>query len=211
MKNLLLARKNKAAGILKKMEKRNFTGVYVDTKEEALNQLMAWVPKGSTIAMGGSVSIGQIGATGQFLNENFDFIDRNSVQTFEEKRALIAKAMLADTFLTSVNALTQEGELVNVDGVGNRVALMAYGPDQVIVIAGMNKVEKTLEAAIDRARNVAAPANAVRLNLKTPCSAIGICFDCHSDDCICASTVVTRHSKIPGRIKVILVGEGLGY
>lgn len=211
MKNLLSARKNKAIGILKKMEKRNFVGVYVDTKEEALKQLMEWVPKGSSVSMGGSVSLSQIGVTQEFLNEHYDFIDRNRGNTFEEKRELIAKGMLADTFLTSVNALTQEGELVNIDGVGNRVALMAYGPSQVVVVAGMNKVEKTLEAAIDRARNVAAPANTVRLNLKTPCSSIGICFDCHSEDCICASTVVTRHSKFPERIKVILVGEDLGY
>ncbi len=211
MENLLTARRNKASIILKKMEKRHFTGVYVDSKEQALEQIKAWIPEGSTVGMGGSVTLGQIGVTSQFLKEHYNYIDRKQGTTFEETRALIAKTMTADTFLTSVNALTQEGELVNVDGIGNRVALMAYGPRRVIVVAGMNKVEKTLEAAIDRARNVAAPANAVRLNLNTPCSATGICSDCHSDDCICASTVITRHSKVPGRIKVILVGEDLGY
>ena len=139
-----------------------------------------------------------------------DLIIREDYKTDDEIKQLKAKMINADAFLMSTNAITLDGELINIDGRGNRVSYMIYGPEQVIVIAGMNKVVKDVISGIDRVRNVASPANTVRLNCDTPCAKTGRCGEC-LDHTICCQTVVTRSSLVPGRIKVILVGEELGY
>ena len=118
---------------------------------------------------------------------------------------------MADYFLMSTNAITMDGELVNIDGRSNRVSCLCWGPQNVIIIAGMNKVALDVESALKRVRNFAAPPNAVRLNKNTPCAQTGKCADCYSPDCICSQIVITRRSSTPNRIKVILVGEELGY
>ena len=147
------------------------------------------------------------------LKESDDYIiyARADAKTLEEKRELFGKIVTSDYYFMSSNAVTMDGELVNIDGTGNRVACLCHGPENVILIVGMNKVVKNVEEAISRVRNIAAPPNAVRLSKNTPCSKIGRCADCQSDDCICCQTVITRRSAVQGRIKVILVGEELGY
>jgi hypothetical protein len=142
----------------------------------------------------------------------YTVIDRDQAENIEERFDLMRKALLCDVFLTSVNAISEDGILVNVDGVGNRTAAVTFGPKSVIAVVGMNKVCKTVDGAEARARTYAAPLNAARLLLeKTPCAATGSCGDCKSDECMCATIIKTRMCKIPGRITVILVGEPLGY
>ena len=138
-------------------------------------------------------------------------IDRNTAKTPEETKQMYRDAFSADTYFMSTNAITLDGELINIDGNGNRVAALIYGPDQVIIVAGLNKVTANVEDGIRRVRNCATPPNCIRLNKKTPCAATGRCADCLSPEGICNQIVITRRSGNPDRIKVILIGESLGY
>ncbi len=202
---------NLSRSLIKKMERRNFEGYYCKTAAEALELALSLIPRGVSVTHGGSESIKEIGLLDAVKNGDFDYIDRSLAKTQQEKRAVVAQGVLAHTFLTGTNAITMDGELVNVDGISNRVALICFGPEQVIVIAGINKVVANVDAGIYRAQNTAAPVNAIRLSAKTPCYDTGSCAQCHAADCMCANIVTTRHSRIPGRIKVILVGENIGY
>ncbi len=170
------------------------------------------IPKEHTVGWGGSMSIGEIGLVDRLRKDGYTLIDRDLGKTPEEKTALMRKVLSADTFITGTNALTENGMLLNVDGNGNRVAAITFGPKSVVVIAGINKVVRDIDAAVARIRTTAAPINATRFpGLKTPCAATGKCGECLSDDCICAHWVTTRMSKPKNRIKVILVGEELGF
>lgn len=200
-----------AASLAKKMAKRNFEVSYAPTAAAAKEQALALIPQGATVTAGGSATMDECGVTEAVQNGDYQFIDRKLGQTQAEKVALVAEGMKAHTFLMSANALTREGEIVNIDGFGNRVALLNYGPQQVIIIVSLNKVVGSVEAAVDRIRNVAAPINTQRLDKKTPCHETGVCGDCYSLDSICGSIVITRLNLVPGRIKVILVGDPLGY
>lgn len=200
-----------AKTLIAKMEKRHFEAHYCTTKKEALALALSLIPDGASVTHGGCMTIEEIGLVDAVKQGVYNYIDRSIATTPEEKREAIAKGMMAHTFLMSANAISRDGELVNIDGFGNRIALLAYGPDQVIVLAGMNKVAGSLESAVNRARNEAAPINCVRLNRQTPCLSTGVCGDCHSADCICSNIVITRNNPIPGRIKVILIGEACGY
>ncbi|AFA47649.1 lactate utilization protein [Acetobacterium woodii] len=202
---------NLSKSLIKKMSKRNFEGYFCKTANEALNLALSLIPDGASVTHGGSESIKEIGLLDAVKNGNYHYIDRSLAKTQQEKRAVVAKGVLAHTFLTGTNAITMNGELVNVDGFSNRVALMCFGPEQVIVLAGINKVVANIDAGIYRAQNNAAPINAIRLNRKTPCYETGNCADCLAEDCMCSNIVITRHNPIPGRIKIILVGEPLGY
>ena len=142
---------------------------------------------------------------------NYTLIDRMTAVTPQEKREIFAKTVMADYYLMSTNAITMDGELVNIDGFANRVSCLCAGPEHVIIIAGMNKVVKDVQSGLDRIRTKAAPPNTVRLGKNTPCAKNGVCGDCFSPDCICSQIVITRRSGIPGRIKVILVNEDLGF
>ena len=144
---------------------------------------------------------------------NYHLIDRSVAKNFDEQREIFSKAVLSDYFLMSSNAITLDGELINIDGTGNRVACLSYGPKHVIMIVGMNKVVNDVEDGIKRVRNFASPPNTLRLGLKTPCSMTGRCGDCYGDTCICSQIVVTRRQSamMKDRVKVILVGESLGY
>ena len=207
-------RENTAKQLIKKMEKRQFEACYCATKEEALSKAKDYFFDGCSITCGGSATLKEMGLK-QYLEteggEKYNYINRDLAKSAQEKREVFAKAALADFYLMSSNAVTLDGELINVDGVGNRVAALCFGPANVIVIVSMNKVVKDVEAAIWRTRNIAAPPNALRLNCDTPCASIGSCGNCLKPDCICADIVVTRFSRIPGRVKVILVGEEMGY
>lgn len=203
-----------AQTIIKKMEKRRFEACYCPTKEEAFEKVTSYFTKGCSITCGGSVTLSEVGIKDFLVSDaakDYTYINRDLAKTSEEKRQVFSQAVLADYYLMSSNAITMDGELVNIDGMGNRVAALCFGPSNVIIVAGMNKIAGDEKAARDRVRSLASSPNAIRLNLNTPCAFTGVCGECLGDDCICSQIVTTRYSKVPGRIKVILVGEELGY
>lgn len=193
------------------LKSRHFDAWYCATKEEALAKALELIPEGSTVGWGGTASAQQIGLTDALNRGNYHTIDRDRLATREEKEQAAKDCLFADYFLTGANALSMDGEMVNIDGNGNRVAAIIYGPKNVLVIAGMNKVMDDLDAAVHRARTVAAPINKQRFDSNTPCGVTGVCADCKSESCICNHIVVTRHCRPVGRIKFILVGENLGF
>ena len=203
--------KNAAATIISRLEKRNMEGYYCETSKEAVEKALSLMPEGSVISWGGSASIDECGLMEAIHQKGYTLIDRSLAKSPQEKREIYARTVMADYYLMSTNAITMEGELVNIDGFCNRVACLCAGPAHVIIIAGMNKVVLNVQDGIDRIRTKAAPANTVRLNKNTPCAKTGMCGDCYSPDCICSQIVVTRRSGIPGRIKIILVNEDLGF
>ena len=197
-----------AAKTIKGLESRNMSGYYAASKEEALKIALELIPEGSSITMGGAMSVHEIGLSDYLKNGNYNFIDRDA---YEDKRAAMLMAYDADVFLSSANAMTDDGVLVNVDGNSNRVSAIAQGPKKVIFIVGMNKVCADVDSAMKRARNVAAPINAQRFGLATPCSKIGSCMNCKSPDTICCQILITRYSRHKDRIHVILVNDNLGF
>ena len=202
-RNELLAQK-----VIKGLASRNMTGYYAADREEALKTALSLIPEGSSVTMGGAMSAHEIGLVDALKNGNYDFIDRDA---YEDKRAAMLAAYDADVFLASANAMTEDGVLVNIDGNSNRVSAIAQGPRKVVFIVGMNKVCSDLDGAMKRARNVAAPINAQRFGLSTPCAKTGACFDCKSPDTICCQFLITRFSRHAGRIHVILVNDSLGF
>ena len=196
--------------LIKNLRSRHFEAYYCADKASALEKALALIPKGSSIGWGGAMSAQQIGLMTAVSNGDYKPIDRDKCITPEEKVAAQKKCLTADVFLTGANALSINGEMVNIDGTGNRVGPIVYGPEMVLVIAGMNKVMDTLEDAIARARTVAAPMNKQRFSNATPCEVTGTCADCKSEGCICNQILITRHCRPSGRIKFIIVGEELG-
>ena len=197
--------------LVKNLKSRHFDAYYCATKEEALEKALSLIPENDIVGWGGSVTCQQIGLLDAVRNGNYRPIDRDTCKTMEERNEAMRQCLLADTFLTGANAISLDGQMVNIDGNGNRVAAIVYGPKQVIVVAGMNKVEDTLEAAVTRARTVAAPMNQQRFGLPNPCTATASCADCKSETCICNHILVTRHCRPVGKIKFVLVGEDLGF
>ncbi len=210
--NKLQAMKNLAGTMIKNLAKRNMEGYFAPTKEEAVKLIMEkFLTEGKTVTAGGSMTLAESGLMAAIRQSSCMFIDRAQAKTPEELREVKAKMVNADYFLMSTNAITLEGELVNIDGHGNRVSYLCYGPEYVLIIAGMNKVVSDVQDGIKRVRNFASPPNTVRLGKNTPCAQTGRCGDCYSDDCICSQIVITRRSSVKNRIKVILVAEELGY
>ena len=202
-RNALLAQR-----VIKGLESRNMSGYYAATKEEALAAALSLIPEGSTITMGGALSAYEIGLPAALEEGNYNFVDRNKV---EDKVAATRLAYDADIYLSSTNAMTEDGVLINIDGNSNRVSAIAHGPKKVIFIVGMNKVCSDVDAAMKRARNVASPINAGRIGVDTPCVKTGSCMNCKSPDTICCQFLITRFSRHAGRIHVILVNEDLGF
>ncbi|MDO5425924.1 MAG: lactate utilization protein [Eubacteriales bacterium] len=200
-----------AMTIIKHLEKRGMEGYYCPTSKEAVEKALSFMEKGATVSWGGSMTLNECGMLDAVRQADLLLIDRDTAKTAKERMALQRQALSADYFLMSSNAITKDGQLVNIDGNGNRAAALVFGPEHVILFVGMNKVVKDVQEAVSRVHETAAPANAIRLNLKTPCSVTGTCADCTSTDCICAHTVITRFNRTPGRIKVLLIGESLGY
>lgn len=196
--------------LVKNLRKRHFDAYYCSTKAEALEKALELIPEGSTVGWGGVKSAHEIGLVDALNAGNYNALDREKCTTAEEKLQVAKDSMFADVFLTSANGLSMDGQMVNIDGTGNRVAAIVYGPKEVLVIAGMNKVTDTLEDAVTRARTVAAPLNQQRFQLPNPCTTTGTCADCKSETCICNQILITRHCRPAGRIKFILVGEALG-
>ena len=192
------------------LNKRRFEAYYCSTAEEAVEKALELIPREDTVSWGGAMTVDELGLKQRLAQEGYTLLDRDTAKTPEEKQAIMRQALTCGTFLMSSNAISEDGQLVNIDGMGNRVAALCFGPRQVIVVAGMNKVAGDLDSAMSRARHIAAPANVQRFDVKTPCAVTGQCGNCTSPDCCCAQIVTTRFSKIPGRIKVVLVGEELG-
>ena len=206
-----IANQNLANTIIKNMAKKNIEGYYCATSAEAVEKALSLMPEGASVTWGGSMTLTECGLMDALKTANYEIIDRDTAKTPEEARVMYSKQVMADYYLMSTNALTIDGELVNIDGRANRVSCLCWGPQNVIIIAGMNKVAPDVESAIKRVRNIAAPPNCVRLSKNTPCAQTGKCGDCYSPESICSQILVTRRSSAPNRIKVILVGEELGY
>ena len=210
MKHEMRTRRNDllSGKVIKGLASRNMTGYYAKTGEEALRIALSLIPEGSTVTRGGCMSAAQIGLDDALQAGNYTFVDRDKT---EDKRKAALMAYDCDVFIASANAVTEDGVLVNIDGNANRVSAIAFGPRKVIFIVGMNKVTKDVDAAMKRARNEAAPINAQRFGLDTPCAKTGSCMNCKSPDTICCQFLITRYSKHKDRIHVILVDEQLGF
>lgn len=197
--------------LVKNLQSRHFEAYYCRNRQEALEKALEIIPKGASVGWGGAKSAAEIGLLKAVKQDTYRAIDRENAQTPAERKQAERDCLCADVFLTGANAISLDGQMVNIDGMGNRVAAIIYGPETVLVIAGMNKVEDSLEAAMRRARTVAAPMNQQRFQLDNPCTITGTCADCKSESCICNQIVITRHCRPAGRIKFILVGEELGF
>lgn len=202
---------NQGKTIIKALAKRNMTGHYFHTSLEAVGFINSIIAEQSTVSWGGSMTLNEIGLLERLQQRDLNLLDRSKAKTADEIGDIYRKAFSADYYLMSTNAITMDGKLINIDGNGNRVASLIFGPKQVLVVAGMNKIALDEAAGIQRVHNIASPANTVRLNCKTPCSTNGQCYDCLVEDCICCQTVITRKSRHNNRIHVILIGEELGY
>ena len=196
--------------LVKNLRSRHFEAYYCANKQEALNKALELIPEGASVGWGGAMSCEQIGLMKALHAGNYRPIDRSLAQSPEEREQMVRQMLTADVFLTGANGISLDGQMVNIDGTGNRVAAIVYGPETVLVIAGMNKVVDTLEDAVTRARTVAAPRNKQRFPFKTPCEVTGTCADCKSEGCICNQILITRNCRPVGRIKFVLVGEDLG-
>lgn len=197
--------------LVKNLKSRHFEAYYCATPAQALEKALELMPEGASVGWGGAASAEQIGLIEAVRNGNYHAIDRAKATTAQEREQIMMDCFQADFFLTGANGLSLDGEMVNIDGMGNRVGAIIYGPKNVLVIAGMNKVVDTLEDAVTRARTVAAPINQQRFMKNTPCAVTGTCADCKSPECICNQIVITRNCRPAGRIKFIIVGEDLGF
>ena len=207
-KNMYRRNELLAQTVINGLTSRNMAGYYAESREAALQLALELIGEGSSVTMGGCMSAVEIGLVDALKNGSYNFIDRAA---FEDKRAALLAAYDADVFITSANAVSSDGVLVNIDGNANRVSAIANGPKKVVFIVGMNKVCGDTDSAMKRAREVAAPTNAQRFGLNTPCSKNGTCFNCKSPDTICCPFLITRYSRHAGRIHVILVNDSLGF
>ena len=196
--------------LVKNLRSRHFEAYYCANKKEALNKALELIPEGASVGWGGAMSCEQIGLMKALHAGNYRPLDRSLAQSPEEREQMVRQMLTADVFLTGANGISLDGQMVNIDGTGNRVAAIIYGPGSVIVVAGMNKVADTLEDAMTRARTIAAPMNNQRFGNDNPCSVTGTCGNCKNETCICNQIVITRHCRPAERIKFILVGEDLG-
>ena len=197
--------------LVKNLNARFFDAYYCDNKEEAKKKALELIPEGSVVGWGGCLSAEQIGLVDEMRHGNYKAIDRDTASSPEERMELMRRCLLSDVFITGANAISMDGQMVNIDGMGNRVSAIVFGPKSVIVVAGMNKVVDTVEDAVVRARTVAAPTNKQRFPAPTPCMVTGTCANCKGEGSICNQFLITRSCRPAGRIKFILVGEDLGF
>lgn len=197
---------------IENLVKNNMEAVYLETKDNVIEKVSEYIKEGELVAVGGSMTLFETGVIDHLRSGRYSFLDRYMDDLSRTQvEEIYRKSFFADTYLTSSNAITEDGELYNVDGNGNRVAAMIFGPKTVIVVAGINKIVRNIDEAVERVRRIAAPANSTRLNTETPCIKTGYCVDCKKDGRICCCYTVLGHQKQKNRIKVILVGESLGY
>ncbi|MDO4842421.1 MAG: lactate utilization protein [Phoenicibacter congonensis] len=197
--------------IIKNLEKRGMDGYFCESSADAVKLVKELVPVGASIGWGGTETFRETGVKDALEEGDYEMLDRSRVQGAEALREMYLSHLGCDVFFMSTNALTTKGELVNIDGNSNRLACLLYGPKQVIVLVGMNKIVHSIEDGINRIQTLACPPNATRLHCDTPCANVGVCGNCHNDDCMCCNIVVTRHNRHKGRVKVILIAEDLGF
>lgn len=197
--------------LVKNLRSRHFEAYYCNDKQEALEKALDLIPDGSSVGWGGAMSAVEIGLMDAIRNGDYRALDREACQTPEDRQKLEMDCLAADVFITGANAMSMDGQMVSIDGTGNRVAAIIYGPKKVLVVTGMNKVCDTLEGAVQRARTVAAPMNMQRFMKDTPCAVTGVCGDCKSETCICNQILVTRNCRPANRICFLVVGEDLGF
>lgn len=206
IRNELLAQK-----MIKNLKRRNFEAFYCPTAAEAVEKVSSLIPDGSSVTWGGSMTIRDMGLTAALHKRDLDILDRDLAADRDEAQRIYRKAFSADYYLSSVNAISEDGVIVNIDGNGNRVAAITFGPKKVILVVGLNKVTQDVESALARTRSTASPINAARFDIKTPCRADGTCHNCNSPESICNYIHFMRNSHPAGRHTVVLVGEDLGY
>ena len=197
--------------MIENFKKRRIEACYCPTAEDAVQKALSFLSANAVVAHGGSMTLEETGMLDALRSADIRFLDRADAKTPEDSKKMFHDALTADYYFMSTNAMTIDGELVNIDGNGNRAAALIYGPENVIILAGMNKAAKNINDAIDRVHLTAAPINCSRLQKHTPCAVSGVCTDCLSPDCICNQVVITRRSGISGRIKILLIGEDFGY
>lgn len=211
-KNFLWTKEKSIERTIENLQKNNMEGYFVKDKKELISVLEKLISKGDKVSVGGSVTLVEADVLDFLRKGDFNFLDRYKFGlSKDEINDIYRQTFFADVFLTSSNAITENGELYNIDGNGNRVAAMIYGPKQVIVVIGMNKIVKNIDDAFSRVKQIACPSNAKRLNRNTPCAKVGYCTECSSDDRICSDYVIMKRQTVKGRIKVIIVEENLGY
>ena len=210
--NVIWSNELKINRTIESLKKNNMNGYYAKSREELINIIEGIVKSGSKVSCGGSMTLFETGVIEHLRCGRYEFLDRyKEGLTKEDVVDIYKKAFFADAYFVSSNAVTEKGELYNVDGNGNRVAAMLYGPDKVIVICGVNKIVKDVDEAIKRNRECAAPINAKRLNKKTPCTKVGYCMDCNSPERICNEYTLIKRQNNPERIHVIFLNENIGY
>lgn len=200
-----------AKTLIGNLERRHFEAYYCPTTAEAVKKALSLIPEGSSVSWGGSVTIRESGLTKAIHEGNYEVIDRDLAKTAEERDEMHRKGLLTDFYLSSVNAISEDGVLVNIDGTGNRVAALSFGPKNVVILCGLNKVAQDVDAALKRARSYAAPVNSMRFMGKTPCAVTGTCRNCVSEECICNKILFIRNCTPAKRIKIILIGESIGF
>lgn len=201
-----------AATVIKNLQKRNMEGYWAPTREDAVALVRSWMAEGDSVTWGGSETFKETGMKAALDEAGcYRMLDRATATTPDEQRAMWQARTTADWFFLSANALTVGGELVNIDGNSDRLSLLLHGPAHAVVLCGMNKLVADVEAGVKRIRTTVCPLNAARLHTETPCELTGVCRECHAPKCMCCNIVVTRHSRHEGRIKVVLIGEELGY
>ena len=200
-----------AKTLIKNLKRRHIEGFYCPTAEEAVQKVSELIEDGSSVTWGGTMTVRDLGIPDYLRNRGtLEVLDRDLAETPEEKQAMYLRAFSSDVYLTSANAISEDGVIVNIDGNGNRVAAITWGPKKVIFVIGLNKVAQNVEAALARARSTAAPTNAARFDIQTPCQSDGVCHNCNSPQSICNYIHFLRNSP-KGRHVVVLVGEELGY
>ena len=198
--------------MIKNLNRRHIEAYYCPTAAEAVKKVSELIPDGSNVTWGGSMTIRDMGIPQQLCNRGtLEVLDRDKAETPEEIQEIYLRAFTSDVYLSSANAISEDGVIVNIDGNGNRVAAITWGPKKVIFVIGINKVAQTVEAALARARSTASPINAQRFDINTPCQTDGVCHNCNSTDCVCSYVHFLRNSRNKGRHVVVLVGEDLGY
>lgn len=201
-----------AEQLIKQLKRRHMEAFYCPTGKEAVQKVSELIADGSTVTWGGTATVRDLGIPVVLKSrKTLQVLDRDEVETPEEKQEMYLKAFSADVYLTSANAISEDGVIVNIDGNGNRVAAISWGPKKVIFVIGLNKVAQTVEAALARARGIASPTNSQRFEMNTPCKVDGRCHNCNSAESICSYVHFLRNSRNEGRHVVVLVGENLGY
>ncbi|MBE6261546.1 MAG: lactate utilization protein [Prevotella sp.] len=200
-----------AQTLIRNLHRRHIEAFYCPTGAEAVQKVSELIPDGSSVTWGGTMTVRDLAIPDMLRSRGtLEVLDRDLVETPDEKQAMYLRAFSTDVYLTSANAISEDGVIVNIDGNGNRVAAITWGPKEVIFVVGLNKVAQTVEAALSRARGTASPVNAARFDIKTPCQQNGVCHNCNSVESICNYVHFLRNSP-RGRHVVVLVGESLGY